>query len=560
MGGIDESIQPSRYFGWQVTCTTGVTGGVFPECNATNSGNIVFEVNAIALEVQETSAPTLDALGNNLWYQSNAWVRGSWPVNLSASDPSGVCGMEIELNGTVLNSAADWQPDTSQWAQCDLSEVDGNVDTTSYPNGAAAVTLGFSASNAAGVVGSVSHAYNVDNVTPTVALSGPADALSTAGTQYVSATATAGPSGVRGIDCSVDGGPAVRYAAASAQVPVSGLGSHTVSCSAQSNAINTAGQYATSGTESVTMQIRQPTAAAITFRRIADALRCRREKVRVLGPVRIVKRHGRAVTVRGRARTKKVRRCRARTVVHKIVIVEIRHHRKIHVVRLKRVVLLPHVVEQGTLKIGFGRATTVSGWLGLADGSPLGGRTVQILTAPANGLQQFSSVETIETAADGLWTAAIAPGPSRLIEAAYAGDATTEPATSAAVSLTVPASVKLLRITPRRVAWGGTVRITGLLLGGYLPSSGALLRLRIGLGRVVTTYGVREHVGGRGRFSTTYTFGVGPESIHRSYWFQVASLPTGDYPYAPGNSRRLSVLVGGNPRRRACCRSRQLPK
>jgi hypothetical protein len=67
------------------------------------------------------------------------------------------------------------------------------------------------------------------------------------------------------------------------------------------------------------------------------------------------------------------------------------------------------------------------------------------------------------------------------------------------------------------------------------------------LGSAYTTYGVHEHVSGNGRFTTTYTFGVGDASLLRSYWFQIASLPMGDYPYAPANSRKLSVLVGGHP-------------
>ena len=62
------------------------------------------------------------------------------------------------------------------------------------------------------------------------------------------------------------------------------------------------------------------------------------------------------------------------------------------------------------------------------------------------------------------------------------------------------------------MAWGGTVRITGQLVGGYLPAGGALVRLRIGQGSSYQTYGVQEHVTGNGRFSTTYTFGAGQAS------------------------------------------------
>ena len=97
------------------------------------------------------------------------------------------------------------------------------------------------------------------------------------------------------------------------------------------------------------------------------------------------------------------------------------------------------------------------------------------------------------------------------------------------------------------MAWGGTVRLVGKLVGGFLPPGGALVRLRIGQGSAHTTYGVHEHVDGNGRFTTTYTFGQGLASVHRSYWFQMASLPTGNYPFAPATSRRVTVVVGGHP-------------
>jgi hypothetical protein len=156
-------------------------------------------------------------------------------------------------------------------------------------------------------------------------------------------------------------------------------------------------------------------------------------------------------------------------------------------------------------------------------------------------------VAALTTAADGTWTATLPPGPSRLVEAVYDGTSTTESSQSAQVHLIVPAKVKLIRVSPRRVAWGGTVRIVGRLVGGYLPPGGALLRLRIGIGSAYTTYGVKEHVTGHGRFTTTYTFGLGDPGVFRSYWFQIASLPMGDYPWAPSASGRRSVLVGGHP-------------
>ena len=50
------------------------------------------------------------------------------------------------------------------------------------------------------------------------------------------------------------------------------------------------------------------------------------------------------------------------------------------------VVELPHVVMHSSKRVGHGRRTTVSGWLGIADGTALAGQVVRVLTAPDNGL------------------------------------------------------------------------------------------------------------------------------------------------------------------------------
>ena len=154
----------------------------------------------------------------------------------------------------------------------------------------------------------------------------------------------------------------------------------------------------------------------------------------------------------------------------------------------------------------------------------------------------------MSTAPNGDWTAQLPPGPSRLVESVYDGGPTTEASQSAQVHLIVPAEVKLLRVWPRRVPWDSTVHLTGQLFGGYLPPGGALVRLRLGYRTTFNTYGVQEHVDGDGRFSTVASFGPGDPRIHRTYWFQIASLPMGDYPFAPAASRRITVIVGGHPK------------
>jgi hypothetical protein len=529
---------PSSYFGMQLVCGRGT-------CTAPAQ----LTVGAFSLYVRETSGPTLVA-PTGLW-QASGWVRGVWPFFAWGNSPSGLCSLSASLNGHLINTTTSAQ-DVSTWHQCAAPPVSQSVDTSRYGQGALPLTL--STSDAAGVPASVTKTVYADNSTPAISLSGPVDAASTAGTQYVTATAGGSPSGIADVVCSVDGGPAQSYSGGSAQVPVNGIGTHTVSCYAQDNAVDPSGAHGQSSTATTSLKIGQPTMVGIAFDKLVG-LRCHAARVRaeVPGHWITVRRHGKRVKVKTRAHTRAERlmRCHPRTVRRRTVVF-VRQRRHGHLVKVKRikivrVVVPPRVIARTSRAVGFGRGTTVNGYLGTVAGIAIGGHAVRILTAPDNGGGQFTQAAVVTTAANGTWTATLPPGPSRIVEAVYDGGPTTEGASSGQVRVIVPAKVKLLSVSPR-VAWGGTVRITGQLFGGYIPPGGALVRLRIGQGSSYQTYGVQEHVTGNGRFTTTYTFGAGYAGIYKSYWFQIATLPMGNYPYAPAASGRRSVLVGGHPR------------
>ena len=545
--GINRWLGPSRWFGWQVTCTISQCGAPYQ----------ILDVRGVQLVGVDNTPPSLLALGsNNIWYQSGRWIRGSgWSASFEASDDSGVCAMQAVIDGQAIAGPSTTSRNISSWTQCPTPQTMGlTIDTTQYPNGS--LPLALSASDAASPanVSSPGTTLHVDNTPVGLSLSGSTDAPSTAGTQYVTATASAGPSGVA-IACSVDGSPYQWHLGASAQIPVSGVGTHHVLCYAQNGANDPSGTPARTATDSWTLKIGLPTVMGIAFAHVVDALRCHQVAERVKVPahwVTIHRRH-RLVHVYKRAhfKTVKVTRCHARTAREWITVWKtvVRNGHKVHVKQMKlvRVVLLPHVIDYTTRWVGHGHGTTVSGWLGTSTGTALGGQRVQVLAAADNSLGQFRVAAQVTTAANGSWSAHLAPGPSRLVEAFYAGGQFTEAAVSSQVHVVVPAKVKLISVFPARVAWGGTVRIVGQLEGGYLPPGGALVRLRIGSGSSYTTYGVQEHVTGNGRFSTTYTFGAGQASSYRSFWFQIASLPMGSYPFAPSDSGRRSVLVGGHP-------------
>ena len=530
----------SSYFGFQLICGA----------NPCKSGLSQIDVGEADLFVQETVGPTLVS-PDGLW-QSQGWIRGDWNLHFWGDSPSGLCALGATISGQSVASVGSGQ-NPSVWHQCSAPAISQTIHTWQYGAGAMPLTLG--AWDAAGVPVNYTKSIYIDNSQPTMSLSGPTDAPSTAGTQFVTATGRAGPSGVLGISCSVDNAPAHWYPSSTAQVPVAGVGEHSVTCQAANNARDANGNPNWSAGASWSMKIGDPTVSGIAFGHIVNAPRCKRVKERVKVPARwvTVRRHHKLVKVKRRAHSKleKVTKCHPRTAIKRVAVrVRVRRHGKtVWVIRhkRKRVVLLPHVKNSNHLRVGHGKPATVSGWLGTYTGVALAGQSVTVLAAPDNGLGQFTPVATAITAPNGTWSAQLPAGPGRLVEAAFGGGPTTEPSVSAQVRLIVPAKVKLLSATPRRVAWGGTVRLVGELVGGYLPPDGALVRLRIGQGSAQTTYGVHEHVGGDGRFTTTYTFGQGLAGVHRTYWFDVASLPTGDYPFAPARSRRLTVQVGGHP-------------
>jgi hypothetical protein len=538
-GGMDyglginrNDLNGSHYFGFYVTCIA--SGG----CDALNGGGQLLDVRGIELTGEDNTPPSITALGlGNLWYQTSRWVRGVWPLSFQATDDSGVCGMRAIVDGQSLQGPTAVN-DQSSWTQCPTPQtMTQSIDTAGYPDGALSLLLSAADAASPANVSSPTETVYIDNQPVNLNLTGPTDALSTAGTQYVGAVASAGPSGVADIQCSVDGAPYVSHGGSSAQIPVLGIGEHSISCYAQNRAIDSNLDPASSALQTWNLSIRQPTISGITFgSRVVDALRCHRVRVLVEEPARwvTIHRHGKRIWVHRRATTRVEHavRCHPRVVIRKV---RIHGH-----TRRERIVLLPHTVQLSKMRIRFGHATTVSGWVGTADGTALADAPVRIVTATDNGLDRWRVATVATTSSDGLWQATVPAGPSRLIAAIYPGSGTTEPATSGQVQLIVPTKVSL-KIRPRRARWSHTIQISGRVLGGNIPA-GKLLRLRIGTASIYSTVGIPD-ISRNGRYRTTWTFAPGRGVVH--YWFSVSTLPEADYPYAQTSSPRVYVTVHG---------------
>jgi hypothetical protein len=636
-GSLSDPTFSSPYWGFRVECAPGYS--------CTLAAQIA--ITAITLTASETSGPTLTPEGSgNLWYQNRPgeWIWNPpgdpWPLTVAASDPSGVCSMSADLGGHKIPGPSA-VPQTSVWQQCPeptwTPSGGASADTRDYIAGAGSLPLTIDATNMAQLATSHSETVHVDNDPVSVALTTPNDANPSVWVNHavtVAPTATAGPSGIGGTNCSVDGAAAKAYPAGGATV--NGDGVHTVSCTAWNQAVGPQGQPNT-GTSALAVHIDEappsisfepqnpadptslvldaidgesglaggsvemapvgssqwgslPTSVAGTqlSSRFDDAGRsgpyifkatacdnvgnCATSSERLVLPLRIASDSEVSLTQIVNPVRRQVVLERVRVGWHWVTIRQGRelvrvkrggHFRTIKVVKYlepcttRRVRTGPHrwrtersctpqVHVTRTLRVRYGRAVSIHGVCTTRQGVPLAGQPVRIFAAPDNHTGAFTPIANATTAADGSWTARVPPGPSRVIRAVTNGTATILPS-SGRVTTIVPARVRLLQVWPRHVPWGATVHLVGRLLGGYLPPGGALVRLRIGYGSTYNTYGVEEHVAGDGRFSTVASFGPGDPSIVRTYWFQIASLPMGNYPYAPAASQRVPVIVGGDP-------------
>lgn len=590
--GANDSLAPSSYFGWGVTCSYKST------CSTSSSAGAVLGVGGIRLTAEENSGPGLVADGlDNLWYQASHWVRGGgWPVGFTALDPSGVCQTDLWVNGasTTIDNTDDTSPDTASFTQCWQTDVVvGTLDTTGYSNGP--LTITYAALNAAGVQSAPSTTLQVDNTPVTLSLSTPSDPDPDVWVNHsvrVLANVSAGPSGLAGTYCSTNSG--TGYAYPSSGVTLDGTGVWKVSCSSWNNALDVSGQPAIS-TQTVSVHIDE-TPPSISFEPpnradpqavVVDTsdgqsgvaggqvelrpaaggnweslatqfdgahLRARFDDA-TLAPGPWTVRATSCDNAGNCASTQETLSLPVRVgSVSSAEFEQVRHpHRAAATCSERRAASRrdrhrhcrhPKIVLTSRDRVAFGAPARLRGRLTSAQGTPIAGANISILTTPANGLSVYRLAAAATTGSDGYWTTVVPSGPSRRIDALFGGSPTIQPSQSWA-TLVVPASIRVLRVWPRHIPWGRKVHIEAQLVGGYLPPAGALVRLRLGYGSARITYGVQEHVAGDGIFEVTNSFGPGPPGLELQYWLQECTLPEGDYPYAPACGPRDRVTVGG---------------
>jgi len=148
----------------------------------------------------------------------------------------------------------------------------------------------------------------------------------------------------------------------------------------------------------------------------------------------------------------------------------------------------------------------------------------------------------VRTGEDGIYTAELPPGASRLVQAGYRARANDrEPAAVARAQLAVTAGVSFTA-DHRRRRLGQSVRFRGRVLGGPLPSGGVPIRIEaydkgIGSWRPIR----RPRTDREGRFTATWRFLSTVRTF--TYKFRAFADTTAGWSFDPGASRSVPVTV-----------------
>jgi hypothetical protein len=287
------------------------------------------------------------------------------------------------------------------------------------------------------------------------------------------------------------------------------------------------------------MPVRLPATSDVSFQQVVNPLKVEkvRERVFVGWHWVLVRRHGKLVRVKrgGHFRTITVVR-----TVEQCSVTRTRAAR--HRWRIHRTCRPPHAELTDHEQVPFGSTVTVHGLLATGQDVPLVGATVEVLTAPDNGLNQFALATTATTGSDGSWSATLPPGPSRIIRAVYQGSGTVLPASGQA-TVTVPAKIDM-SITPHILPWSGTMTIRGQLEGGNVPPDGVALRLLVlypGSHRGTPLLALRTN--STGSFLIKWSFYAGRGIATYPFWIATTATES-DYPFAASQGPRIQVTFG----------------
>jgi hypothetical protein len=191
------------------------------------------------------------------------------------------------------------------------------------------------------------------------------------------------------------------------------------------------------------------------------------------------------------------------------------------------------------VKLRFGQDATVTGLLQTADGTPVAGALVQVSEQAAGWRRHRAG--TLTSNGQGEFRYTIAPGPSRAISFTYPGSATMR--ASLGTTRVRVFGRSGIRVSGRAGA-GGRLRISGRVLGGYIPSGGVLVQLQyliVGLSPGWGSFHTPVRTDDQGRWSVTFPVAGG--AAGHTYLLRALVERQGAWPFMTTHSRAIARTV-----------------
>jgi hypothetical protein len=193
--------------------------------------------------------------------------------------------------------------------------------------------------------------------------------------------------------------------------------------------------------------------------------------------------------------------------------------------------------------VRYGRGTRFAGRLIAGRHTPVAGMAVRVIEHFSTGSAPAERVSTVRTEADGEFGLRLAPGPSRTVIAEVAPTATTRPANSDPIAITVDSRLVLLassaaaRIGGRPVIFRGKVGTAG----ASLPADGRVVQLQFRLPGLPWSEFRTVRTNRQGRFRYAYRF-ADDDSRGVRFQFRAYAPAQAGWPFEPAGSLPVTVV------------------
>ncbi|HEX3361726.1 MAG TPA: hypothetical protein VHS74_12100 [Solirubrobacterales bacterium] len=184
----------------------------------------------------------------------------------------------------------------------------------------------------------------------------------------------------------------------------------------------------------------------------------------------------------------------------------------------------------------------VGGRLLDAAGDPLPGQAVEVVETFAPGSRTRTRGTPLITDADGYFHARLAPGPSRVVKADFAGTRHLTRAAGRSLRLRVRAAVRMTASTSRVLVGGAPVVFKGRIVHpeAPIPVRGLPVELEFQLPGMPWTEFRTVQSDAAGRFAYPYSFSD-DDSAGVRFLFRAFVPATGNWPFVPATSRPVPV-------------------